>query len=332
MDNTDITITPLRKAAILLLNLEMDKNGSTKAIFQALGEDLSKQILLEMTKLGKIEPKDTESIVNEFYGITAGKAGIFGGETIPNDIFTRAFHQEASSHLFKDHSMLFNFLIPLNNEQIMDYFKQESYQCVAMILYFLPETKVADLLDEFSDEQRMIVTELMCQLDIPNYNLLWDLHDHLAKTVFAVESRSDESVEKLARSLEIMAPDKRDAVMESFEAKSPTMFRALQKTMFLFEDLIRIEGRLLTSILYALNIQTLAKALRGCPQEFIAAIKEDKSERFVSMLDEELSLLEDLPDELIQVARREVVREIRGLEAQGKIAPLVKSKIFVKEN
>ena len=315
-----------QRAAILLMNLEMERPGSTKEVFSVMGEEMSKTLLKEMAKIESVKAEDTYAIFNEFHDIVVENKVMYGGETLPEVIFEQSF--KGSPGLFETKSNLFNYLYDIEDEQLMNYLAKESIQFVALILHFLPEERMANILSKMDKEKSITLSDQLVNLDIPNLNLIWRLHefvkDQLFDTTKADESE-DESVIKLSRSLEIMGQTQQDAILNYFKETNADVASKIQQYMLTFPDLVILSNKDMQTLVNELeSVKDLAFALKKVDENLKAKIYDNLSKRYLLMLEEEIKLITEASDEDIESNQVKILNLARSLERNGKISSLKK--------
>ncbi len=89
--------------------------------------------------------------------------------------------------------------------------------------------------------------------------------------------------------------------------------------MITWEDILSIADRSLQEALRAVESGKLAVALYGADEEIAQKIRSNISERAVTMLDEEASLMQEPLEKEVLDAREEVVGPLREANEEGKL-------------
>lgn len=324
---TTPSMKELRKAAILMMNLEMEAPGSTKAVFSILGESISKKILREMSFLESIEMETSSQIVKEFHALMEDKAIVMGGKTLPDSIYSQTFPSSKGHGLFEEKSEIFSFIYDVEEKKVLDFLNTESNQVAALLFYYMDEDTVSNYLSQLSPKKAVRITELLLSIAIPNERLIWSYH-HFLKKKFMEPDRhttsSDDSVIKLARSFEILDDKTRTLIFSQIERSQKQLADKIKAHMLTFSDLLSLPEKDLQTILYEVqDIEELARALVLTPPELQEKVKQNVSKRLLSILEEELLLLaKKTTEEEVLTAQKNLIGLARELEKDGKIGSL----------
>lgn len=333
MSNDTLTMEELKtqesykKAAVLLMNLEMEKPGSTKEIFSVMGEDMSKTLLQEMSKIESVKADETYSIFEEFHDIVVENKVTYGGEILPEFIFDQAF-EDSTSSLFETKTNLFTFLEEVSDEALINYFQKESIQLIALIMHFLPEERMANFLSKMDKEKSITLSDQLVKLDIPNLKLIWKLQDAIKDKLLGdakPEESDDESIIKLSRSLEIMNYTQQDAILKYFKETDEDVCAKIKQFMLTFPDLVILSDKDMQTLVNELeSVKDLAIALKQVDDALKTKIYDNLSKRFLLMLEEEIKLVTDVSNEEIEENQLKILNLARKLERNGKITSLKK--------
>ena len=182
-----------------------------------LGEDVSKDILYEMSALQIVDSQDSDEIIQEFHSIMNGDKEFYGGKTIPNAIYKNTFNGAESRLLFDKKSELFAFIKRIPHDQLISFLESESPQFVAAILTFMSEDFVSHLLSSLSKEHVILVSECLLKIELPSMKLMWKLHYYIEDYFASLEEKSKDTdasaVDKLARGFELMNDNDRSDIM-----------------------------------------------------------------------------------------------------------------------
>lgn len=320
----------IRKAAILIMTLEMEKPGVAKQILDKLGDNVSQDILDSMTHLTDIDNNTSKSIVDEFYDVVVNQKTLFGGSILTENLYAKTEAGKESGSLFSSDLGLFEFLNDAPEEDILNYFKKESYQLIAAIFQYLNEKKVSKLLNMMEKEQKIQLSESLVKCDIPNKKLLWKLHTHLKETIFhhtGSHNVSDKQVIKLARSLELMTDGDREEILSHLKTSDPDMAHNVSSYILKFEDLSNLPHTQMQNLLYNIKpLSVIAYSLQGSPEELKNKFIEPLSDRFLNVLKEEFEIAKTKGSakEFVE-AQKELLSQARKLEEGGKLADIRES-------
>ena len=107
--------------------------------------------------------------------------------------------------------------------------------------------------------------------------------------------------------------------VDRFRSDSPIFKDRLNKCIFDFDDITKLDDRAIQKVLRDLDQQTLAKALKGTNPEVQDKIFHNMSLRASSMLKEDMEFMGPVRAEDVYAARAEVLKIIFHLEETGDI-------------
>jgi flagellar motor switch protein FliG len=93
----------------------------------------------------------------------------------------------------------------------------------------------------------------------------------------------------------------------------------VKRLMITWEDITSVADRSLQEALRSVNAGTLALSLYRADEDIVQKIRSNISDRAVSMLDEEISLMQEPLEKEVFDAREEVVRPLREANEKGKL-------------
>ncbi|RAP37707.1 hypothetical protein DID80_03840 [Candidatus Marinamargulisbacteria bacterium SCGC AAA071-K20] len=320
------TSNALKKVAIFMMNIEMESPGASQKVFDLLGEEVSKDILHEMSALQVVDSQDSDEVIQEFHAIMDGDKEFYGGKTIPNAIYKNTFNGGGGRLLFDKKSELFSFMKRVPEDKLLPFLEAESPQLVAAILTFMDEESVSQVLSKLSKERVIIISESLLKTDIPSMRLMWNLHYHISDYFNDQKEKSkdvDSPVDKLARSFELMNDTDRADIMTYLDRSQKSVADQIKSRMLTFDDLVAIPEEDLQTILYEIeSMPDLAMALVASSNATQELVKVNVSARLQSILDEEIAMIKDPDQKDIQQAQHLVVSLARQLEKNGKIGAL----------
>ena len=106
------------------------------------------------------------------------------------------------------------------------------------------------------------------------------------------------------------------AGMEKYNADITNQIKAL---MFVFEDLLLLDGKGMQRLLREVESKELALALKAASDELKQHIKSNMSERAAAALDEEIELLGPVRVRDVQAAHARIIETVRALEQAGEL-------------
>jgi len=100
-------------------------------------------------------------------------------------------------------------------------------------------------------------------------------------------------------------------IMKNLDQQNPQLAKEVREKHFSFEDLMKMEDRVLQRALADVHRSTLALALKGTSAEFQEKIFRNLSKHTAALIQEEMEILGPKPRLLVDEAQREAAKELR---------------------
>jgi flagellar motor switch protein FliG len=108
-------------------------------------------------------------------------------------------------------------------------------------------------------------------------------------------------------------------VYEFLQERDPVLAEEVRKSMFVFEDIAKLDQRALQLVLRELTSQEIAVALKRAADELRELVFENVSENSAKTIREELELLGPVRVSQVEEAQQKVVSTVRRLAEEGTI-------------
>jgi len=328
-----LTETKRHEAATLLMNLD---TRTASELMQGITSETVEELAVEMARIhasGRRNKKEESRIIREFCSELQGDDGSqkFSMNSFLNDTLVNALGVEKAEEIqsqIKGKSGtedIFRDIRLADTDQLVLALKDEHPQVAAVILSEMEPLKVQSILTLFDKEFCCKVVWKMAKPAIlPN--------KVKKKMVTIVSGKMDGSEGETAviqkpktvlRELAIVLSDVerglRSEILDDIKQQDEETAAMIVNLMVTWEDLLSIADRSLQEALRSVETQKLAIALHGADEEITEKIHANLSERAVTALEEEKSLMQDPLEEEITEAREEIVRPLRQASEEGKL-------------
>jgi flagellar motor switch protein FliG len=140
-----------------------------------------------------------------------------------------------------------------------------------------------------------------------------------AQNAGAIQASPEQALRKVAVIVRNLEKEVRDGVLEAIGQKDQEAADNIANLMILWEDLPLVGNRSLQQALRGLDERQLALALHEAPEDTVAKIKSNISERAATMVAEEASLMSAPKKEDVRQAREKIVTAMRELNRKGEL-------------
>jgi flagellar motor switch protein FliG len=122
-----------------------------------------------------------------------------------------------------------------------------------------------------------------------------------------------------AQVLNVMPKPLSKEVLNALKERNPELGAAVLQKMFTFEDLERLDAKILQKILQTVDSRMLTVALKGASEKVSRKLLSCLSKRAAEAVREEISFLGALKAKEIEGAQAQVIEVVRQLESEGEI-------------
>jgi flagellar motor switch protein FliG len=124
---------------------------------------------------------------------------------------------------------------------------------------------------------------------------------------------------KVAKLLNMTTGGRDEQLLADIERKNSELAEQIKALMFVFEDLLLVEGKGVQRILREVDNKDLALALKAASDELKAHIRANMSERAGDALEEEMELLGPVRVKDVEAAQQRIMENVRQLEEAGDV-------------
>ncbi len=338
IDGNDIKKTNgIQKAAIFLMAMGEE---FTASFFKKTDQNTIKKIGKHMSKISYIPADVLNSVMNEFLrSYESDKAIGLSGKIFLKQVADKSLGESPVKEVVKaiereNENTPFAELAYLSAESIINIFKGEHPQTVALVLSSLPQDKAAEVLSQLSDEQKADIAYRILNIGEVNDDVIRDLDEILKKEITEIgagSKRKFDGIEALASILNEVSGKTEELVMQHIEKEDGMLAQKIRQKMFIFEDLVKVDDKSFREILKNVANEVVVRAMKTASEEMKQKIFSNLSERAANMLKEDFEVLGPVRLREVEENQQELIRVAKKLESEGKIVLAGKGKddVFV---
>ena len=203
--------------------------------------------------------------------------------------------------------------------------ESESDAVVALVLAHMAPRLSAQVLGLFDPARSPAIVRRMATLIPPPFETLTGvagaLEAKLAEGGPAGQADASDKLRTIADLLNSAVGDLSKNVLDAIKAEDESMAEEIREFMFTWEDLATVDGRSMQKILSAVETKTLAMAIKGCSPAVEETVLGNLSSRVREMVADERELAGAVPLSVVEDARSEIMRAVRGLMESGEFQP-----------
>lgn len=315
----------LNDAAILLMSLgeeeaaEVFKHLSPKEV-QKLGETIA--------RMKSVSREKVDSVINRFSDAASAQSLLVSdtGDYV-RSVLRRALGDDKASLLIDrilqggDVSGIesLKWMDPLSVAELL---RNEHPQIVAAILVHLDSEQAAAVLMQLTDRQRSEVLLRVATLEGIQPTALKDLNEVLFKVLAGgdkIRKTSLGGIKTAAEIINLMGSNVEGTVLESIRGYDPDLAQKIMDKMFVFEDLLKLDGKSVQLVLKEVSTDALVVSLKGATNELRELVLANMSTRAAEALREDLESRGPMRLSEVEMQQKEILKIVRRLADEGQI-------------
>lgn len=323
-----VVLPGVRKAAILMVILGDQISGE---ILRNMDEDEVQMIGREVAKITAISNDQAESVLEEFHDMTVAHEFVLkGGVDYARKMLVKAFGPEAAKKIIDrlvktlgSETASFDALQKADPQQLAKFIHSEHPQTIALILSHLNPSQAAGLLFSLPPEMRADVALRMASLDQISPEIISKIAGIIGQKLKALGELSRESyggVRAVAEMFNRLDSNTSKEVLGSIEQKDSILVETIRHLMFIFDDLLLLDGESVKAVLAKIDRKVLAIALKGTSEGLKTHFLKAMSQRGAEMMREDMEAIGPVKLREVESAQQQIISVVRQLEAEGTIS------------
>ncbi|MBR1470761.1 MAG: flagellar motor switch protein FliG [Lachnospiraceae bacterium] len=321
----DSNLTGIQKAAVLLIALGPEMSST---VFKHLKEDEIEDLTLEIANTRSISPQVKEDVINEFYEICLAQQYIDeGGITYAKELLEKALGSEKALDVIgKLTASLqvkpFEFVRKTDATQLLSFIQDEHPQTIALILSYLSANQAASIISALPQENQAEVARRIAQMDRTSPDVIQEVERVLESKLANLVNQDYTQIGGVDQVVEILNTTDRGTekhIMEILEIEDPELADEIRKKMFVFEDILLLDGKSVQRVLRDVSNDVLELALKGTNEEVKELIFGNLSKRLAEMIKEDMEFMGAVRMKDVEDAQQKIVNIIRSLEENNEI-------------
>ena len=242
-------LTGRQKAAILLISLGPDVSAS---VYKHLSEEEIEKLTLEISGVRKVDSKEKEDILEEFHNIAIAQDYITqGGIGYAKQVLEKALgNDQAAAIINRLTSSLqvrpFDFARKADPGQILNFIQNEHPQTIALILSYLDAAQAGQILSELPQEMQADIAKRIALMDSTSPEIINEVEQILERKLSATVTQDytqTGGVEAVVDVLNGVDRATERTILDALEIQDPELAEEIKKRMFVFEDIVTLDGQ-----------------------------------------------------------------------------------------
>jgi flagellar motor switch protein FliG len=321
-------ISGLKKAAILLVTMG---EAASSAVLKHFNEDEVHVLGREVARLKQVSNDVSERVLEEFYQMSVAHDYVLkGGVEYARKMLVSAFGPEQARTLLDrlmktigSDAANFDALQKADPQQLAKFIHSEHPQTIALILSHLKASQAAALLSSLPAEMRPDVALRMAHLDQISPDIISRIATIIGQKLKALGELNRESyggIHAVAEMFNRLDAGSSKEILTNIELEDPSLVETVRHLMFVFEDLLTVDGNAIKEILSRVDRKVLTLALKGTSENLRNHFMGNMSQRGSEMLREEMDTMGPVKIKEVEGAQQQIITVVRQLEADGTIS------------
>lgn len=312
-----------KKAAVLLVSLGPDRAA---AVFKHLRDEEIETLSLEMAKLQRIDAFTQVTVLEELAAtVEAYDSLLAGGVDYAREVLERALGPERALEIIGRLSSViemrpFEFLRRTPAEQLVTFLRNESPQTVALVIANLHTTLASQVLANLPSSDQAEIAIRIARMGETAPDVVKQVESVMKKKLDSVVQQEYSTAGGIKSLAEILNHTDRSTernVLDSLTEADEELAAEVRRLLFVFEDVVKLDGRSIQLVLREADQKDLALALRGVNDDVKERILSNMSERGAQMLVEEMAYQPPQRKRVVEDAQGRIVAIVRKLEEAG---------------
>ncbi|ACL76396.1 flagellar motor switch protein FliG [Ruminiclostridium cellulolyticum H10] len=313
------------KAAMLLISLGPEKSAE---IFKHLKEDEIEQLTLEIANIRAVTRDEKERVLEDFYQICLAQEYIAeGGIGYAKDILEKALGSQKAVDIINKLTVSlqvrpFDFVRKTDPSQLLNFIQGEHPQTIALILAYLKPHQASVVLSALPQDKQADVARRVATMDRTSPDIIKEVERILEKKLSSLVTEDYTAAGGVQSIVDILNSVDRGTekfIMETLEIEDTDLAEEIKRRMFVFEDILTLDGRSIQRFLREVDNNQLAVALKGATDDVQKLIFANMSKRLSEMIREDLEFMGPVRLKDVEEAQQKIVNIIRKLEDAGEI-------------
>ena len=318
-------MTGLRKASVLLVAMGADASAD---VLRHLEQEDVERLTWEIARIKEVPPEMVATVVNEFRERLDGDEFVEqAGMDFVRRVLERALGSDKAKEIMgrlgsRPSARPFESLRSLDPQQLFQFIQGEHPQTIALVISHLPPSAAAAILSGLAPAIQSDVATRIATMDSTSPDVVHQVEMAILERLSTVDPQGITSVGGSSALVDILNQVDRTTertILEGLSEANPALADAIKEQMFVFEDIVTLDGRTIQTILREVEQEDLRLALKGVGENVREVIFKNISERAAETLKEDIELMGPTRVRDVEASQKKIVAVIRRLEEAGEV-------------
>ncbi len=316
-------LTGPERAAVVMLALGEE---ASRPLWASFDEDEIRELSRAIATLGSVAPNVVEALLYELIGDLASTTQVIGSAASAQKLLKSVLPTEKAELILEDirgpaGKTMWDKLANVNERILSNYLQNEHPQTIAVILSRITREHAARVLGQMPHLLAEDVIARMLTLGPVQKDVLDQIETTLRTEFMAALSRGDDDdpLEAMAEIFNHFDRSTERRFLSALEDKNPGAASRIKDLMFVFEDLVRLDGPDMQALLRRVDKSVLALALKGARSDVGDHFFVNMSERAAIILRDDIVVMGPVRLSEVDAAQQKIVRLAKELADEGEI-------------
>jgi len=311
------------KAAILILSLGEEH---ASRVFSHMNDEEIKELSQVMANLGNVSSNLVEKLFVEFVEQMSSTGSLVGSLESTERLLMKVLDKGRVDTIMEDirgpaGRTMWDKLANVNEIVLANFLKNEYPQTVAVVVSKIKPDHAARVLSQLPESFAMEVVMRMLRMESVQKDVLDDIERTLRNEFMSNLARTNrrDPHEAMAEIFNNLDRSSEAKFINALEERNRDSAEKIKSLMFTFEDLLKLDGKAVQSIMRAVDKSKLPIALKGASDALKDLFFANMSERAGKLVKEDIAALGPTRLRDVEEAQASIVGIAKDLAARGEI-------------
>jgi flagellar motor switch protein FliG len=311
------------RAAVFVLSLG-DEHASR--LFELMDDEEIKEISQTMANLGTVDASIIERLLVDFADQISATGSLVGSYESTERLLAKVLGKDRVNHIMEEirgpaGRTMWDKLGNVNEVVLANYLKNEYPQTVAVVLSKIKPEHAARVLAQLPESFAMEVIMRLLRMEVVQKDVLDDVERTLRNEFFTNLARTArrDAHELIADIFNSLDRATENRFITALEERNRDAAERIKGLMFTFEDLTKLDGNAIQTLLKNTDKGKLPIALKGASPTLRDMFFTNMSERAGKLLKEDISAMGPVRLRDVEEAQAAMVQLAKDLAASGEI-------------
>jgi flagellar motor switch protein FliG len=316
-------LTGPEKAAILMLALG---DEHTARLFALMDDEEIKEISQTMANLGTVSSDIVQKLFVDFAEQISATGSLVGTYESTERLLAKVLGQDRVNNIMDEirgpaGRTMWDKLGNVNETVLANYLKNEYPQTVAVVLSKIKPDHAGRVLTQLPESFAMEVIMRMLRMEAVQKEVLDDVERTLRNEFFSSLARTNrrDSHELIAEIFNGLDRSSETRFITALEERNRDSAEKIKALMFTFEDLGKLDGAAVQTIMRNAEKEKIPLALKGASEALRTLFFSNMSERAGKLMREEIASMGPVRLKDVEEAQTYLVALAKDLSARGEI-------------